>query len=426
MQKSLLASLCSAWLVLGLAHSHASAQEVRGFALNILDAAPRGSEWFAAESLDLRGHGRLSLGVAVDWAHRQLLAERSDGARARAIVRNQLLLQPGVSVVLWQRLRLALDVPLLLYTDGNTLTIARVRYDAPEQGASLGDVRLGVVLRLFGQHGEWITGALGVQIALPTGNRDAYVGDGSVRVSPHFMLAGDYAGFTYAGKLGAAIRSSEHELLGTHLGSYVYFALAMGVRMFDRRFVLGPELLGQTMLTDGELFKRRATPLEALLGLHYSFDNGLRLGAGIGFGLSRGLGAPEQRGLVNLEWNTPLPQPPPTAALDSDRDGVIDAQDACPILAGAYSDNPLIQGCPQPVDTDRDGVRDVDDACPEHAGADSDDSAISGCPKPKDTDQDGVADAYDACPELAGKASADPQTTGCPAAAPDSEHEDPE
>lgn len=285
--------------------SPARAQDAHGYALNIFDAAPRGSEWFAADSLDLRGHTRISAGLGNDWAYRPLVIERSDGKRARAIVRNQLLLQPGVSVVLWERLRLALDVPLLLYTDGNTLSSKGIRYAAPEQRVSLGDVRAGVVVRLFGEHGDVITGALGLQVALPTGNRAAYVGDGSVRVSPQLLIAGDFAGYIYSAKMGAAIRSNEHEVLGMHMGSYAYFALAMGVRTFDGHLVLGPELFGQTLLGDGRFFKRRATPCEALLGLHYSFDNGWRLGAAIGFGVSTGLGAPEQRGLLSLEWNSP-------------------------------------------------------------------------------------------------------------------------
>lgn len=402
------------WFVLAIVPARARAQDA-GYALNIFDAAARGSEWFAGDSLDLRGHGRISAGISSDWAHRSLVIDRRDGTRPRAIVRNQLLVQPGLSVVLWQRLRLAADLPLLLYTDGNTLSSQGVRYAAPEQGVSPGDARVGAVLRLFGAHGDPLTAGLGLQVALPTGNRAAYVGDGSVRVFPQLLIAGDFAGFAYAARAGAAIRGSTHEVLGAHLGSYAYFVLAMGVRMFDRRFVLGPELLGQTLLNAGQFFKRRATPVEALLGLHYSFDNGLRLGAGIGFGVSSGLGAPEQRGLISLEWNTPLPPPASslTAAVDSDRDSVLDPEDACTAQPGPRSANPLLSGCPVPVDTDHDGIRDLDDACPEHAGAASDDPAMRGCPKPKDSDQDGVVDAYDACPDQSGEATTDPQTTGC-------------
>jgi OmpA-OmpF porin, OOP family len=392
---------CVALFVVWVLPSAAAAQ---GFALNILDAADRGSEWFATESLDLRGHGRLSLGLTGDWAYRPLVASRRDGQRPRAIVRNQLFVQPGLSVVLWERLRLALDVPLLLFTDGS----------ATEEGVSVGDVRLGAMIRLFGRHGGVITGAFGVHVALPTGNRDAYLSDGGVRFLPYLALAGDYAGFVYALKLGAATRFEARDVLSTHMGHYAYFALSLGVRMFDRRLVLGPELFGFTVTTEQELWKRRATPLEALLGLHYSFDNGLRLGAGIGFGLTTGLGAPEQRGLLSLEWNTPLPAPPPVAAADRDGDGVIDSRDICPDRPGDNSDNPLQSGCPQPVDTDHDGVRDVDDACPEHAGEDNDDPSFAGCPKPKDRDRDGVIDADDACPDVPGQLSADPQASGCP------------
>jgi hypothetical protein len=403
--------------MVSLVKSHASAQEAQGYALNILDAAERGSEWFASESLDLRGHGRTSFGFAYDWSHRPLVAANPGGQRARAVVRNQMFVQPGVSVILWERLRLALDIPVLVYSDGNTVTRAGVRYAAPVDRVGLGDVRLGVVLRLFGTYGGPLTGALGVHVMLPTGKENAYAGDGAVRALPHLLVAGDLGGFTYAGKLGVGIRGAAHEVLGTHQGHYAYYALSVGVRMFERRFVLGPELFGLTGIGKDELFKRRTTPLEALLGMHYSFDNGMRVGAAIGFGLSQGLGAPEQRGLVSLEWNAPMPVAPLLAAEeDRDSDGVSDREDACVDRAGPHSVDVLLNGCPRPVDSDSDGVRDDVDACPEHSGVTSDDPEMSGCPKPKDSDKDGVADAYDACPDEAGEASADPQTTGCSSA----------
>lgn len=395
--------------------ARARAQTADGYGLNILEHPERGSEWFASESLDLRGHGRFSGGVSVDWAHKTLEAATSPGARQRAIVRNQLQLQPGLALILWQRLRLALAAPLQLYGDGSALRGDAVSYQPPEQKVSLGDVRLGVALRLFGEHTGPLTAALGVQVGLPTGHRAAYAGDGATRVFPHLMVAGELAGFSYAGKLGVGIRTRAFDTLDTHIASYAYFALSMGVRMFERRFVLGPELLGQTQLSDNELWKRLATPVEALLGMHYSFDSGVRLGVGIGFGVSNGLGAPEQRGLLSLEWNAPVPQPKaaqPTAAGDRDSDGLSDAEDACPDQPGPLSALPSQRGCPQPIDTDSDGVRDVEDACPEHPGKRSDDPALSGCPN-KDRDADGVSDANDACPDQPGEAAADPQANGC-------------
>ena len=405
---------------MGLTPSRSLAQE--GYALNILDAAERGSEWFASESLDLRGHGRTSFGFVYDWAHRPLVAATANGGRARAIVRNQMIVQPGASVILWERLRLALDIPVLVYSDGNTLLRDGVRYEAPAGRVALADIRLGAVLRLFGTHGGPLTAALGVHVSLPTGKENAYTGDAAVRALPHLLVAGDYNGFTYAGKLGVGLRGAAHDVLGVRQGHLAYFALSLGVRMFERRFVLGPELFGHTGLGDDQLWKRRTTPVEALLGMHYSFDSGMRLGLGIGFGVSEGLGAPEQRGIASLEWNAPMPAPPLMAAeQDHDWDGVPDREDACIDRAGPRSADVLLHGCPRVTDSDGDSIRDDLDACPEHRGPASDDPEMSGCPRPKDSDQDGVADAYDACPDRAGEATADPQTTGCVG----SEHEDP-
>ncbi len=81
---------------------------------------------------------------------------------------------------------------------------------------------------------------------------------------------------------------------------------------------------------------------------------------------------------------------------DKDSDGITDKKDACPDIAGLATFN----GCP---DTDGDGIMDKEDACPDIAGL----AALHGCP---DSDGDGIADKYDACPKVAGVAA----NKGCP------------
>ena len=83
-------------------------------------------------------------------------------------------------------------------------------------------------------------------------------------------------------------------------------------------------------------------------------------------------------------------------AKDSDDDGIIDAEDACPEVKGLAA----FQGCP---DTDLDGIQDSADACPEVAGT----PEMNGCP---DQDGDTVADKDDACIDVAGL----PVLKGCP------------
>ncbi len=119
----------------------------------------------------------------------------------------------------------------------------------------------------------------------------------------------------------------------------------------------------------------------------------------------------------------PAPPPPP----DKDGDGVLDADDACPDVAGVA----VLKGCP---DMDNDGIADKDDKCPDQSGVaryggcpipdtdgdginDESDKCLSepgvarydGCPIP-DTDADGVNDEEDKCPSVAGVAT----NAGCP------------
>ena len=84
--------------------------------------------------------------------------------------------------------------------------------------------------------------------------------------------------------------------------------------------------------------------------------------------------------------------------LDRDGDGVLDADDKCPDVAGLTS----LQGCP---DRDGDGIADGEDKCPDVAGV----AKYQGCPIP-DTDGDGVNDELDKCPTVKGLA----RYQGCP------------
>ena len=87
---------------------------------------------------------------------------------------------------------------------------------------------------------------------------------------------------------------------------------------------------------------------------------------------------------IAYRWGTP----------DQDGDGIADARDNCPALAGTA----IHKGCP---DTDADGIADQEDDCPLLAGP------LRGCP---DSDGDGIADHIDQCPDTPGPAF----RAGCP------------
>ncbi len=81
---------------------------------------------------------------------------------------------------------------------------------------------------------------------------------------------------------------------------------------------------------------------------------------------------------------------------DTDKDGLEDSKDECPTVAGTT----LFNGCP---DSDGDGIKDAEDTCPNEAGS----KAMKGCP---DKDGDGLSDKEDECPAVAGTMA----LKGCP------------
>lgn len=407
----------TSFLALGALANSAAAQTARGFAVNRFDPSERGSDWFVLESLDLRGNERVALGVVGEWAYRPLALYRLDGAHAYSIVRNQFFLHPGASYTLWGRLRLGLDLPVQAYADGNDGVVEGVTYARPASATALGDVRLGADVRLFGNYGDVLSGAVGVQAFLPVGQPDSYAGDGGARLASRALLAGEIGGLTYAGKVGLQYRHRSELIDRSPIGSELSFAAALGARLFGRRLLVGPELYGSSVIEGSATFARRTTPVEGLLGGHYAFTPEWRLGAGVSSGLTRGYGAAAWRGVLSLEWvaRAEPPRPP-----DGDGDGIGDDNDACPRAAGVPSHDRAANGCPPPPDRDHDGVADREDACPDAAGVSTQDRTNNGCPpvehdaRDSDSDNDMIRDVEDACPNVAGVATADARTHGCP------------
>ena len=85
----------------------------------------------------------------------------------------------GGSVVVAGRLRLALEVPVALYQDGESAVVDGVTL-SPSTAPAFGDVRLAADVRVVGNHGEPFSLALGVRGWLPTGLRSQFTSDGSV------------------------------------------------------------------------------------------------------------------------------------------------------------------------------------------------------------------------------------------------------
>ena len=241
--------LTSAGLAAGLVllASSASAQPQKGFVLDRFNPSERGSEWFVLDSLDLRGHLRPSAGGVVGtWAYNPLVVYDRDGNYVSSLVEHQVFVHPGASLVLWNRVRAALSMPIALYQSGEPIVIGTKSYSPPSSAA--GDLRIAADARVFGKHGGPLTGALGVALYLPTGSRDDYTSDGYVRVLPRATVAGDIGIFTYSARVGWHYRALTESFERNPLGSEITFGGAAGVRVADRKLVVGPEVHGSSIL----------------------------------------------------------------------------------------------------------------------------------------------------------------------------------
>jgi outer membrane protein OmpA-like peptidoglycan-associated protein len=399
-------SLGSITLLLAMEDS-ARAQSQGGYALQRFDPAEKSSEWFTGESLDLRGKLRPAGGVVIDGQYRPLAVYDRGGTLVGSILRDVVTMHAGASLVLRDRFRIGASMPFYLFQqagDGAPVTFDGVTYRLPPQQA-IGDLRLGADVRIVGEYGGPIQVAAGLQVHVPTGDREWFTSDGTVRLAPRLMAAGDIGPFVYSARVGLMLNRWEGTFGSTQIGNEFTYGVTAGLRVLDKKLVFGPELWGSVGLASNPATlvqpnERAARPLEGLIGAHYTWRF-LRLGAGVGTGLSRGIGSPQVRWLASLDVF-------PEIAEDTDGDGIKDVDDACPTVPGEKSFDPKKHGCPP--DRDGDGTYDVDDACIDVPGP----RENKGCPAEKDSDGDGILDRDDACPALPGVRTDDPKTNGCP------------
>ena len=454
MKRPLLAAALFA-AILGSAVLAQAQSRARGFALDRFEPSDRGSRWFHAESLDQRS----ALGLVFDYANQPLVVYAPDGERTIAVVEHQFFVHAGGTLVVGDRVRLALSVPMALFQDGDVARVSTMIFES-EHAKTLGDIRGGGDVRLAGRYGGPLVFTAGMQVFAPTGSRQSYTGDGSPHLRPRVNLAGDWGkAFAFAVQLGFRLRvwsddlgfhigPKDDDFAGSNMGGDTSCTAALGVKLAGGSITVGPEISFATMA--GDFLGERTTPIEGLLGTHFTLG-AFRFGVGSGPGIGHSFGTPALRAVLSAEYVEPFeqkpredpdrdrdgiadrrdacrdkpgivtndaktngcPEPAPTA--DRDADGVTDEQDACPDKVGVPSNDATTRGCPAPKDRDGDGVVDEQDACPDQAGVRTDQPKTSGCPPPKDRDGDGVSDEQDACPDQAGVSTDVPKTTGCPA-----------
>ncbi|MFO0576997.1 MAG: OmpA family protein [Polyangia bacterium] len=407
------------------ASSPARAQTVnRGFSVNRYEPTAAGEWSFWVDHPWYSSLRYFAAGITLNYAHSPLVFGRdnADGsfAETRSVIEHQLLGHVDLAGSFLDRVLITATLPVTFLERGTPTAGV-----SPTDGVVVGDPRLGLWVRLFGQpYKSAISMSLGGNVWLPLRGFGVTSGvaetssESSVRVLPKLVLGGLAkrvmwsltGGFLYrpAARLGNGPIDA-----GSTVGSEVQIGAALAYANTDLRFAIGPEaILSSVVLgTDNvKPFSRDFTSLEVLLGLHYNIARLFNLSVGGGVGILRTPGTPDGRALLRLAYapwrSEKKPEP------DSDHDGLVDRLDQCPDVP--MGDHPDAQrlGCPL-GDRDKDGVLDPDDQCPDVPRGLTPDPARPGCPLP-DRDSDGVFDNDDQCPDVPKGERPDPNKLGCP------------
>ena len=275
----------------------AAAQSTTGVAIDRFHAASAESDWFASDSLGFRGTVTPAVALVGDYARMPLVAYDANGDKRAEIVRNALVLHAGLSLTLFDRLRLSGTLPLAPFQDGESGTFNGVRLEPPKGGIS--DLTLGADVRMVGKADGALRVSLGAKLALPTGSRRNYLGDGVVGVEPRAMAAGSVGIFEYAAQAGVLLRG-DTDVAGVGFGHELRLTAAAGLRLVDKKLLLGPELIAAVPLQSGG---GNGSAAEGHIGAHYTLPAGFKVGAGAGIGFVNAVGTPDQRFLLSIAWS---------------------------------------------------------------------------------------------------------------------------
>jgi outer membrane protein OmpA-like peptidoglycan-associated protein len=390
---------------------------IRGGTLNVYEPTVPGDPFFVVDHPWYSSARRWSAGLTFDYALNPLRYTDPTNGNTTHVVSDMFTGHLGGSVALFDRLGIALSLPVSLLQSGNAVDDGMSTL-GPAGGVPLGDLRLTTRVRLLG-HADADAFSLhaGAHLWAPFGGRDVNTGDEGFRVEPRAIAAGRVGPLRWSATLGYHFRPVER-FSNVAFGDELRLGAALGVVLLGEKLTAGIEGYAVSLVGDPYrqgTFNQGTSGGELIAGAHYRVADRVLLGLGASMGLGSGYGIPAARLLFSAAWAPVLPAlPPPLRALDSDGDGVLDPDDGCPTTPQGERPDEAHLGCPL-ADSDGDGLFDGEDRCLSEPQGARPDPTQPGCPL-RDRDSDGVFDPEDQCPTDAMGTTGDPTRRGCPSA----------
>ena len=303
----------------------AQAQDTPTLNAQLFSPSVDAQQTFWLEDAVVSEKGTLSTGALLQWLNAPFAMIDETGERT-VLVDDvfQLDLLGGYS---FGRARVGLDVPLYLRSVGGAV--------GGETG--LGDVFAGAKVAVVdgsdAPFGVAVAGGLG----LPTSTVDTSLGSDGVTWKAHAIVDKHVGELVVLANLGLRGQPTV-ELDNVTVDDQLFYGLGGSYTLSDATG-LSAELAGHARPGAGDA---AGHPLEGLFGGWFRPGGGdLLVRTGVGIGLSEGIGAPRTRVVAALAY-APVDR-------DTDGDGLLDDEDACPTYAEDMDSWEDEDGCPEPT-----------------------------------------------------------------------------
>ncbi len=348
-------------------------------------SSPLGLGTPQGESASL-GKDGISAGLYTSTARNLAVLRYGDGTEA-PLVSDIFRLEAHGGYTWKGKVRFDLFVPFYPFAEAT---------DTGFSGPAMGDIRAQATVPLYGGLGDPISVAVIPKLGIPSGSPSAHLAQG-INGGVTAAASGEVWRIDWVANAGITLAPAS-AIQDVTLGSTFDLLGGAGFKIQDN-FRAGLEL----NLGVGIPKKKTGngnTYASGMIFTQISTESGFGLSAGAGGGLLAGVGAPDFRLYAGLTYGLTV--------RDGDADGVVDAQDGCPLDSEDKDQFEDSDGCPE-ADNDADGVPDLSDRCPLEPEDVDNFGDDDGCPEP-DNDADGVTDISDECPLTAGIVA----QKGCP------------
>ncbi|RDV38170.1 hypothetical protein DV096_10170 [Bradymonadaceae bacterium TMQ3] len=381
-----------------------AAQEAGGFDAQTFQPALSPSAVFSVDGSRTFEHRQIYGGVMFNSASSPLVLEYEDGGREE-VISNQIAAHLSAGIGLFDRYQVELALPIYPINWG---------YDQEREFRKfgVGDLVVRGKAHLLSAADDRFGLAAGLDLSVPTGDQDVYLGSRTVTATPRVMA--DYrldtpaGGLLLAANLGARLRGTD-DVHDTRIGPNLSYGVGAELEAIAEVLFVGAELYGSAVLTEPA---RAKSPLEALVGVRWAATETWSFTFAAGGGLVGGIGSAAQRGLIGVSYRT-APETddevvssetivcevdaPPGYEGPRDAQGCpMEEEQGCASLSEDWQGAVDDEGCPI-LDQDGDGIPDSEDACPTEPQDFDGLGGAHGCPV-EDVDGDGVLDVDDRCP----------------------------